>query len=349
MIIKIIPMLNRTVFKRIVQINVLSLAFLMVHHAYADDVLVPTSIDVAEVPVIDQVPAMALKPTTESTTVQKSRFLPIWGDEARAQGYELPEPFGAGYAYMHLKQDIVVDNINIIIPPTVPLIKGIYIDAGATSQTSETHLARFDAWVLPFMNVYALLGKTKGSSTTVLENGSYITKIGPFTQSHSLPVKGELFQLDFKGDTYGVGTTLAGGYQDAFALVDVNYTRADLDILDGEIKALVVTPRIGYTFSLAQLFEGHGNAKLQLWTGAMYQDITQNFRGNINQLNLPASIQSLVNLFASDMKFDVKQHLANKWNPLIGARFELTPHFNFTTEVGFDQRKTFMFTGEYRF
>ena len=30
-----------------------------------------------------------------------------------------------------------------------------------------------------------------------------------------------------------------------------------------------------------------GNTKLQVWTGAMYQDITQRFKGNINNLNLP--------------------------------------------------------------
>lgn len=41
----------------------------------------------------------------------ESRVLPIWGDEARARGYDLPEPFGVSYGYMNLRQDIKVDKI----------------------------------------------------------------------------------------------------------------------------------------------------------------------------------------------------------------------------------------------
>lgn len=40
----------------------------------------------------------------------ESRILPIWG--TRARGYALLEPFGIGYGYMNLRQDVVVDKIN---------------------------------------------------------------------------------------------------------------------------------------------------------------------------------------------------------------------------------------------
>ncbi|XQX18069.1 hypothetical protein ACOZ9S_14645, partial [Proteus terrae subsp. cibarius] len=43
------------------------------------------------------------------TPASQSRVLPIWGDEARARGYDIPEPFGASYSYMNLRQDIIVD------------------------------------------------------------------------------------------------------------------------------------------------------------------------------------------------------------------------------------------------
>lgn len=285
-----------------------------------------------------------------SSTEASSRMLPIWGDQARAKGYELPEPFGAGYAYMRLHQDIVVDKIGFIMPNNPKLANGLKIDAGETTQISETHLAKFDAWIFPFMSVYGLLGTTKGSSSTILEGGSY-KKEGRFgTITLPLPIKGEQFNLDFEGDTYGLGTTLAGGYKNSFAMVDINYTRADLDILDGEIKALVITPRIGYTFNLPQMIEGHGNSKLQLWTGAMYQDVTQSFQGNIQELDLPPALSGLLSLLNDpNMKFSVDQHLAHQWNALVGARLEVTPRFNLTTEVGFHNRKTFMFSGEYRF
>lgn len=50
------------------------------------------------------------------TPASQSRVLPIWGDEARARGYDLPEPFGASYSYMNLRQDIIVDKIGFIMP-----------------------------------------------------------------------------------------------------------------------------------------------------------------------------------------------------------------------------------------
>ena len=37
--------------------------------------------------------------------------MPFFGKEARDRGYELPEPFGVNVNYMHMKQDIVVEDI----------------------------------------------------------------------------------------------------------------------------------------------------------------------------------------------------------------------------------------------
>lgn len=163
-------------------------------------------------------------------------------------------------------------------------------------------------------------------------------------------MKGQPFDLDFKGKTYGAGFTLAGGYNDFFTTLDLNYTKTDLDILDGDIKALIISPRIGYTFTFDPLIDGQGNTKVQVWTGAMYQDITQRFKGDINKLNLPGKFQDIINsMDEPGMKFDVKQHLAHKWNNTVGARVEFTRNFNVLTEFGFNNRNTFFVSGEFRF
>nr|WP_314264879.1 hypothetical protein [uncultured Moellerella sp.] len=276
----------------------------------------------------------------------KSRILPIWGDEARAKGYDIPEPFGINYNYMNLRQDIIVDKIGFIMPKNVDFGNALKIDAGKTKQKSESHMLRLDSWVFPFMNVYGLYGKTKGTSNTILNGGSL--DLG-FAQM-PLPIGGMPFDLEFKGKTYGAGFTLAGGYNQVFTTLDLNYTKTNLDILDGDIKALVITPRVGYEFVFSPLFEGHGNTKLQVWTGAMYQDITQRFRGDISGLNLPPLFQGMLSeLNDPDMKFDVKQHLAHKWSNLIGARLEVTRNFNIISEIGFNNRNSFFISGEYRF
>lgn len=235
-------------------------------------------------------------PDATRPSESKSRILPIWGDEARARGYDLPEPFGVGYNYMNLRQDIVVDKIGFIMPTKIVVgeglfkasVEGINIDAGHTREKTETHMLKLDSWVFPFMNVYGLYGKTKGKSDTTLAGGSVDVKM--FGKIHNInldsKIEGQPFKLDFEGKTYGAGVTFAGAYEQFFGTVDVNYTKTNLDILDGDIKALVVSPRVGYEFVFSPLIAGQGNTKLQVWTGAMYQDITQRFKGDISGLNL---------------------------------------------------------------
>ena len=283
------------------------------------------------------------------SSATESRVLPIWGDEARARGYDLPEPFGASYGYMNMRQDIVVDKIGFITPETPEFSDALHIEAGHTRQKSETHTLKIDSWVFPFLNIYGLYGHTKGKSHTILKGGNIDFGNG-FVMPLDSVLKGEPFDLDFKGKTYGAGFTLASGYNDFFTTLDLNYTKTDLDIIDGDIKALIISPRVGYSFNFAPLIDGQGDTKVQIWTGAMYQDITQRFKGDINKLNLPGKFQDIINsIDEPGMKFDVKQHLAHKWNNTVGARVEFTRNFNVLTEFGFNNRNTFYVSGEFRF
>ncbi|PQQ25802.1 hypothetical protein C6H69_22085 [Photorhabdus luminescens] len=274
---------------------------------------------------------------------QESRILPIWGDEARAKGYDLPEPFGASYGYMNMRQNIIVDDIKIIIPNTPEFEDALDIQTGKTRGKNESHMLKLDTWVLPFLNVYGVYGWTKGTSKTNIEGINFDGMV--FPSMKDIP-----FALDFKGKTYGGGFTLAGGYDQFFGTLDTNYTYTNLDILDGKISALVVTPRVGYEFIFPSIIPGQGNTKLQVWTGGMYQKITQEFKGNINNLDLPPAFSRLVKgLNDPDMKFKVKQHIASRWNNTVGARLEVTRHFNLLTEVGFNKRNSCYISGEFRF
>ncbi|WP_289997420.1 hypothetical protein [Photorhabdus laumondii] len=278
---------------------------------------------------------------------QESRVLPIWGDEAKAKGYDLPEPFGASYGYMNMRQNIIVDDIKIIIPDTPGFEDALDIQTGKTREKNESHMLKLDAWVLPFLNVYGVYGWTKGSSKTNIEGVAIDFGAG----STSFPIKNVPFALDFKGKTYGGGFTLAGGYDQLFGTLDTNYTYTSLDILDGKISALVVTPRIGYEFIFPSIIPGQGNTKLQVWTGGMYQKITQEFKGNISNLDLPPIFDEMVSSLDDyeNMKFKVKQHVASRWNNTVGARLEVTRNFNLLTEVGFNKRNSCYISGEFRF
>ena len=83
----------------------------------------------------------------------------------------------------------------------------------------------------------------------------------------------------------------------------------------------------------------------------MYQDVQQEFKGNINDLSMPAELVGLIQMANTkgQGRFDVRQHLSSPWNVLIGAQYEITRNFNLTSEVGFAERNSFFIAGEYRF
>lgn len=291
---------------------------------------------------------------------QTDSTFPIWGAEARARGYNIPLPFGVNLSYMNIRQNIDVDSITFsgLKLGNHPIPSDLFdIDVGHTRERSKSENLRLDMWVFPFLNIYGLVGHTKGSSissVSVDADPSKYTGIDRIIASsvHGLNQSGDLqdidFALDFKGTTWGTGFTLAGGYEKWFALVDTNYTRTDFDILDGKISAVTVSPRVGYRFDMPAI---SGPSHLSLWIGSMYQDVDQEFKGNLSDLHMPAELQPLIDTVNQDNagRFDVKQHLTSPWNTLIGAQYELTQNFNLLTEIGFNERNSFFLAGEYRF
>jgi hypothetical protein len=293
-------------------------------------------------------------------SAQSDSTFPIWGDEARARGYSIPLPFGVNLSYMNIRQNINVDSITFsgLKLGDHPIPSDLFnIDVGKTRQRSKSENLRLDMWVFPFLNIYGLVGHTSGSSlsqVSVDADPSKYTGIDRIIASavHRLNQSGDLqdidFALDFKGTTVGTGFTLAGGYEKWFALVDTNYTRTEFDILDGKISAITVSPRVGYRFDMPAI---SGPSHLSLWIGSMYQNVDQEFKGNLSDLHMPAELQPLIDAVNKENagRFDVKQHLSSPWNTLVGAQYELTQNFNVLAEVGFNERNSFFLAGEYRF
>lgn len=186
------------------------------------------------------------------------------------------------------------------------------------------------------LNLYGVIGHTKGSSVANVQLEADLTEVLPpiFCKFNPCNVTSPAFDfvLDFKGTTYGVGGTLVGGIDNWFALLDVNYTNTRLNILDGEISSIVVSPRVGYRTE-------YNNRDVQLWVGAMYQNVEQTFSGYMRDIGFPLG----------DAKFEVNQHLEDKWNGLVGAQVGLTNDIDLLMEFGVGTRSSFMVGLGYRF
>lgn len=258
------------------------------------------------------------------TTWASEFSLPIWKEKAEALGYELPKPIGFNLSYMTMEQGINVDSIAIQGLGKLPL----QLQADPGRQYTKVLTLRADVWLFPFLNLYGLVGKLDGYSTTDV-NMKFLGA------QHTI----NNFRLDLDGYTTGVGGVLVGGYQNWFALVDASLTESRLTVIDGSIEAIVISPRIGYDF------HSHGHP-LRLWVGAMYQDVEQTLQGSLSDLGLPGSLTALL---PKDSGFEVKQHLQTSWNPLVGMQYQLNDSWYLLGEFGFGDRQSLFFSLDRRF
>lgn len=319
--------------------------------------------------------------------------LPFLKKEAQARGYTLPKPYGFNFSYMHMRQGIAIDSIGFsgvkltqqqLTQMGIPLIfqkplqsnlqkiinsqLNLFPENG--KQKSDVFVFRADAWILPFLNVYVMGGKMTGmSSSSVTFQSAPIPRKGIPILSQKFGgyyAKGRLdnFKLNLRGNVYGGGAIIAGGYKNLFGIVDFNYTKSKLSIIDGSIKTFVMSPRIGYDFQQT--------LPLRIWIGGMYQDVEENLSGDLGKLGLPNTIS--MGLFNKEHKlathlnigslvkngqitapapnigkFHVKQHLIAKWNTLLGFQYQFTPNLGLVVEGGLGRRKSILANLDIRF
>ncbi|MDR9829668.1 hypothetical protein RCJ22_29195 [Vibrio sp. FNV 38] len=228
-----------------------------------------------------------------------------------------------------------------------PVLEAIDVDADKADFTGSNITLRGDVWIFPFLNVYGILGYTKGESKAKINSlscdHSAVSGIdnqilcGAVNAVGGVLPDNAMFTLDMEGGTYGLGTTLAGGVGDWFALLDMNYTYTDINAIDGNIKTFVAAPRIGHRWQY------DGGRELRVFVGAMYQDVQQYLSGDIGDL-----IPELAGIIG-DGGFEVKQSADEKWNGTAGFQYAFNRDWDVLFEAGFGSRETLFFALGRRF
>ena len=202
-----------------------------------------------------------------------SSFLPLLKDEALKRGYQLPLPFGVGSTFTILSgRDIEVRDLSVNVNQQGNQSVSHIIDLGSTSNVFNANL-KLDAWILPFLNVYALAGYVYNESKTDV----HVSVPRP-------PAIGGTYDFDMNVDTKlegfvgGGGLTLAGGYGDFFMVVDSNYSQTDIGF-DDNFRAITASIRVGFQGKLGEL-------PVQIWTGGAYWDTNNVAKGHADVPNV---------------------------------------------------------------
>ena len=288
--------------------------------------------------------AVAVAFVTTAQADGLSDSLPL--GKSLAAGQELPLPLGISANVFFLEQNMEAQSIAINLPdnlvPGLPL--GLDLPAKATKLESRatSTTAKIDAWVLPFLNVYGVAGYVDGETSASGFSLQPLTS-PPIPAANLAAINAGIaglaphlpnsFSIAYSGPVYGVGVTLAAGYNQFFASVDANYTESDLDIGDSTIEVFVISPRVGITGEL-------GGLNGSLYVGAMYQDIDENQNGTVN---FPIGVDPV------PVGYKVVSQAEEQWNYLVGANLKASGSWNYGIEVGFSKRTHVMATLNYRF
>ncbi len=109
-------------------------------------------------------------PSPRDEHIEYNRTFPLGGEEVINRGYALPLPIGVSIIYVPNVQDQTITDLNLsfgkgVVPPVdVELRPFPAVSIDSTSDTESLQL-KGDVWVLPFLNVYATLGKVTGDAS----------------------------------------------------------------------------------------------------------------------------------------------------------------------------------------
>ena len=228
---------------------------------------------------------------------------------------DLPRPWGIGFDFYTMDQDYDIKSLSFELP-------GVSI--GDPSQIDVTNEVRHydlkaDAWILPFLNVFGLVGRVN------------IDTLVDFSQADIQGLPGGVslppIPVSFNGTVWGGGFTLAYGTEKWFTSVTTVWTKTSTSgDLDSKVTSTVVQPRIGLLRS-----------GWRFWVGGMYLDTDEKHSGIFD---LPV---------LGPVPFEVELESSDNWNYTVGAGYELSDRVNLSLEAGFGDRQHSLFNFNVRF
>jgi hypothetical protein len=268
--------------------------------------------------------------------------LPFMGQSVIDLGFDLPNPYGVAVVWAGIRQDLILDNLAIgVNGPADTEID--FVDFGTPSVENTALQLKLDAWVLPFLNVFATIGQFDGDATIPLsfEGADLFPGLCGVTPNAPVCVRtySAIAQPNYEGTNVALGMTLAMGWDRFFVAVPATYAWTDVDIIPQTVTAINITPRIGMTGDMGE------RGTVAAFIGATYLRAEVDIAGEIT-LDTPGG----PNGDQTTLAFKISQRNKDRWNYLIGFNWEMNRKWSVMAEAGFGgSRQNFIVGSTYRF
>ncbi len=282
------------------------------------------------------------------------RKLPFMAQQVIDLGFELPNPYGVGGIFAHVEQEIVLSDLRVSIN-NGPEDSIEFVDFGQSFVENNAAQARIDAWILPFLNLYGIVGKFDGDGEIpIAVPGDELLKfllpdIGRLCdRPPGSPLRPAICDELITGTAYpkyigyniGIGMTLAMGWRNYFIAIPMTYVVTDVNIVDTKIDTAQITPRIGFTVNT----ENYG--QFAFYAGGSWMDVELDLTG---QVTLETSGFSEFNDDVT-IDFAIRQKNKDAWNYIAGFNWDLSSTWAVQAEIGFGgSRDQFITSLTYRF
>ncbi len=243
-------------------------------------------------------------------------LFPFFGAGAEKRGHKLPYAIGVTTGFYYGRRRIKVSDAKVALSNfTIPADKLTKIKVKSREKNWSV---RLDAWIFPFLSVYALGGYTREYTDAAIS----VDLLDRVRKLRGASRKAFKVSVDLTGITYGGGMTLVGGYKNYFAAFDSNYTISALqgDLVFGnrlspDVRAMLCSVRLGWRKQIC-------NSWLNLWVGETYWDTTNTIRGNPD---IPV---------LGKVGFSLKESTIKPWSTHIGTHLEITKTLQFMVDMG---------------
>ena len=188
----------------------------------------------------------------DSEAKEWSRALPFFAQGVIDKGFDLPKPFGISIVYTDTFQGMNIDELEVGFNGSNRLPID-FVSFHDNSNSTQSPQIKVDAWLFPFMNVFASVGKIKGDADIAFtidgngfldQSGVDCTKLSNFAVCKALADKALTVPVvaNLRGTSYTIGTIFAAGWGDYFFVIPVLFSYGDKKKNKAEGKNFIVLP-----------------------------------------------------------------------------------------------------------
>jgi hypothetical protein len=229
-------------------------------------------------------------------------LFPIWGEKVIKKGFDIPYSAGVSVNYFTQTCDLVIDNLYVGFNngPMYNMDEIIRFDDAEAWAAALT--VRPDVWILPFLDIYGILGQS--NSSTTINAGVWV----PDANNEWNEITTFSTKAEFTSKTMGFGMMPTVGIAGGWLSLDMNVAWTDVDALDKPVFTFVFGPRVGKTFKFKK-----PEQSISFWAGGFRVKFNSETSGSLNLSEVVDTDELQVKVDEGIEKVGEKQIAVDEW------------------------------------